>query len=75
MSSITNIACLFIQHNLPLNCISHSRTESISIEFRSLKSSYSKSGLAVTLNVANPRLASRPPNAAYGPPLVIQYLH
>lgn len=53
---------------LPLNCISHSRTESISIVSKSLKSSYSSVSELVTLNVAKPRDASRPPNAEYGPP-------
>lgn len=52
----------------PLNCISHSRTDSISIVSKSLKSSYSSVSELVTLNVAKPRDASRPPNAAYGPP-------
>lgn len=52
---------------LPLNCISHSFTDSISTEFKSLRSSYSLSEL-VTENVAKPREASRPPKAEYGPP-------
>lgn len=52
---------------LPLNCASHSLTDSISIEFRSLRSSYSLSD-EVTENVARPLDASFPPNAAYGPP-------
>lgn len=51
----------------PLNCASHSLTDSISIEFRSLRSSYSLSD-DVTEKVARPREASLPPKAAYGPP-------
>jgi len=50
-------------HIFSLNCISHSRTESISIVSKSLKSSYSSVSELVTLNVAKPREASRPPNA------------
>lgn len=53
--------------SLPLNCASHSLTDSICIELRSLRSSYSLSD-EVTENVARPLDASLPPNAAYGPP-------
>jgi len=54
---------------IPLNCISHSRTLSICIELRSLRSSYSSFiASSVNENVARPREASRPANTPYGPP-------
>lgn len=54
--------------HLPLNCSSHSLTEFISAVFKSLKSSY-LSVAASTVNFAKALLASRPPNASYGPPV------
>ena len=52
-----------------MNCISHSCKDSSCILLRSDKSSYSSfTALVSALNVANPRLASCPPNASYGPP-------
>lgn len=54
---------------IPLNCMAHSLTESISMVFKSLRSSYPSLSDAVTWNVARPREASRPPNAEYGPPV------
>ena len=55
---------------LPVNCISHSRTLSICIELRSLRSSYSSFiASSVKENVARPREASRPAKTPYGPPV------
>ena len=61
---------------LPLNCISHSLILSIAVESKSLKSSYSsRTASSPTENVANPREASRPANAAYGPPTEFNPMH
>ena len=49
--------------HIPVNCISHSRTLSICIEFRSDKSSDSSFiASSPNENVAKPREASRPAN-------------
>jgi len=59
---------------LPVNCISHSRTLSICIEVRSLRSSYSSFiASSVNENVARPREASRPAKTPYGPPETRNY--
>lgn len=59
---------LDVPSHSPLNCSSHSLIEFISVVFKSLKSSY-LSVAASTANLANALLASRPPNASYGPPM------
>ena len=60
-----------VQYNfiLPVNCISHSLTESICIVERSLRSSYS-SLTSFTLKMARALVASLPANALYGPPVI-----
>ena len=52
-----------------INCVSHSRSESNCMLFRSDKSSYSVlTASALTEKVARPLLASCPPKTLYGPP-------
>lgn len=55
--------------NLPVNCISHSRTLSICMLVKSERSSYSSFNTSsVNEKVANPLEASRPAKTPYGEP-------